>query len=179
MLSDESGRIRRAVRHTRRTDDDPHVWGWLKGVKHFFSSGKVEPVDARPADVSAGAGPLPIASITRPICAAAGYQTANTKSGKFAVFPTLDEGVLAAAKQLQIYGTRGVDNIHDIVGKWAPPKENNTRAYIDHVTKATGRSEFEKLNLNDPKVLAQLISTMSVKEGWGIASVRKSHPDNQ
>lgn len=154
--------------YTPGTDDDPHVWGWLKGVKHFFSSGKVEPVDARPADVSAK-GRTIADRFNNPanLRAAAGYQTANTKSGKFAVFPTLDEGVLAAAKQLQIYGTRGVDNIHDIVGKWAPPKENNTRAYIDHVTKATGRSEFEKLNLNDPKVLAQLISSMSVKEGMG------------
>lgn len=154
--------------YTPGTDDDPHVWGWLKGVKHFFSSGKVEPVDARPADVSAK-GRTIADRFNNPanLRAAAGYQTANTKSGKFAVFPTLDEGVLAAAKQLQIYGTRGVDNIHDIVGKWAPPKENNTRAYIDHVTKATGRSEFEKLNLNDPKVLAQLISSMAVKEGMG------------
>lgn len=169
MLSDEKRTDPQSGQtYTPGTDDDPHVWGWLKGVKHFFSSGKVEPVDARPADVSAR-GRTIADRFNNPanLRAAAGYQTANTKSGKFAVFPTLDEGVLAAAKQLQIYGTRGVDNIHDIVGKWAPPKENNTRAYIDHVTKATGRSEFEKLNLNDPKVLAQLISSMSVKEGMG------------
>ena len=178
MLSDEKRTDPQSGQtYTPGTDDDPHVWGWLKGVKHFFSNGKVEPVDARPADVSAR-GRTIADRFNNPanLRAAAGYQTANTKSGKFAVFPTLDEGVLAAAKQLQIYGTRGVDNIHDIVGKWAPPKENNTRAYIDHVTKATGRSEFEKLNLNDPKVLAQLISSMSVKEGWGIASVRKKSP---
>lgn len=169
MLSDEKRTDPQSGQtYTPGTDDDPHVWGWLKGVKHFFSSGKVEPVDARPADVSAR-GRTIADRFNNPanLRAAAGYQTANTKSGKFAVFPTLDEGVLAAAKQLQIYGTRGVDNIHDIVGKWAPPNENNTRAYIDHVTKATGRSEFEKLNLNDPKVLAQLISSMSVKEGMG------------
>ncbi|BEN88187.1 hypothetical protein [Serratia marcescens] len=169
MLSDEKRTDPQSGQtYTPGTDDDPHVWGWLKGVKHFFSSGKVEPVDARPADVSAR-GRTIADRFNNPanLRAAAGYQTANTKSGKFAVFPTLDEGVLAAAKQLQIYGTRGIDNIHDIVGKWAPPKENNTRAYIDHVTKATGRSEFEKLNLNDPKVLAQMISSMSVKEGMG------------
>ncbi|HHK8142884.1 hypothetical protein QAA95_028650 [Serratia nevei] len=169
MLSDEKRTDpQNGQTYTPGTDDDPHVWGWLKGVKHFFSSGKVEPVDARPADVSAR-GRTIADRFNNPanLRAAAGYQTANTKSGKFAVFPTLDEGVLAAAKQLQIYGTRGVDNIHDIVGKWASPKENNTRAYIDHVTKATGRSEFEKLNLNDPKVLAQLISSMAVKEGMG------------
>ncbi|HGK5171680.1 TPA: hypothetical protein ACJ27X_004879, partial [Salmonella enterica subsp. enterica serovar Bovismorbificans] len=98
---------------------------------------------------------------------AAGYETANTRSGKFAVFPSLDEGVLAAAKQLQIYGTKGINNIHDIISKWDPSNENNTKAYIGHVVNATGRSEFEKLNLNDTRTLAKLITAMSVKEGAG------------
>ncbi|EIK6282358.1 hypothetical protein LKB39_000024 [Salmonella enterica] len=98
---------------------------------------------------------------------AAGYETASTRSGKFAVFPSLDEGVLAAAKQLQIYGTKGINNIHDIISKWAPSNENNTKAYIGHVVNATGRSEFEKLNLNDTRTLAKLITAMSVKEGAG------------
>jgi len=154
--------------YTPGTDDDPHVWGWLKGVKHFFSGGEITPVDASPADVKAK-GRTIADRFNNPanLRAAAGYESENTKSGKFAVFPTLDEGVLAAAKQLQIYGKNGVNNIHDIVSKWAPPEENNTRAYIDHVSRETGRNEFEKLNLNDPKVLAQLISSMSVKEGMG------------
>ncbi|TGC28037.1 hypothetical protein [Escherichia sp. E1130] len=150
------------------SDDDPRVWGWLKGVRHFFSSGKVTPVDPQQADVNAK-GRTIADRFNNPanLRAASGYETANTKSGKFAVFPTLDEGVLAAAKQLQLYGSRGINNIHDIVGKWAPPNENNTQAYIQHVVKATGRSEHESLNLGDPKLLAKLISAMSVKEGAG------------
>ncbi|EFP3414910.1 hypothetical protein RPU03_000263 [Salmonella enterica] len=154
--------------YTPGGDDDPRVWSWLKGVKKFFASGDVKPVDGKQADVHAK-GRTIADRFNNPanLRYAAGYETASTRSGKFAVFPSLDEGVLAAAKQLQIYGTKGINNIHDIISKWAPSNENNTKAYIGHVVNATGRSEFEKLNLNDTWTLAKLITAMSVKEGAG------------
>ncbi|WZX60577.1 hypothetical protein AAFR86_12575 [Salmonella enterica subsp. diarizonae serovar 58:r:z53] len=154
--------------YTPGGDDDPRVWSWLKGVKKFFASGDVKPVDGKQADVHAK-GRTIADRFNNPanLRYAAGYETANTRSGKFAVFPSLDEGVLASAKQLQIYGTKGINNIHDIISKWAPSNENNTKAYIGHVVNATGRSEFEKLNLNDTRTLAKLITAMSVKEGAG------------
>ncbi|EBB9143704.1 hypothetical protein J9T78_000880 [Salmonella enterica] len=154
--------------YTPGGDDDPRVWSWLKGVKKFFASGDVKPVDGKQADVHAK-GRTIADRFNNPanLRYAAGYETANTRSGEFAVFPSLDEGVLAAAKQLQIYGTKGINNIHDIISKWAPSNENNTKAYIGHVVNATGRSEFEKLNLNDTRTLAKLITAMSVKEGAG------------
>ncbi|EKI7840418.1 hypothetical protein PGB86_004659 [Salmonella enterica] len=154
--------------YTLGGDDDPRVWSWLKGVKKFFSSGDVKPVDGKQADVHAK-GRTIADRFNNPVNLryAAGYETASTRNGKFAVFPSLDEGVLAAAKQLQIYGTKGINNIHDIISKWAPSNENNTKAYIGHVVNATGRSEFEKLNLNDTRTLAKLITAMSVKEGAG------------
>ncbi|ECW2976458.1 TPA_asm: hypothetical protein GBZ67_03745 [Salmonella enterica subsp. diarizonae] len=157
-----------SVTYTPGGDDDPRVWSWLKGVKKFFASGDVKPVDGKQADVHAK-GRTIADRFNNPanLRYAAGYETANTRSGKFAVFPSLDEGVLAAAKQLQIYGTKGINNIHDIISKWAPSNENNTKAYIGHVVNATGRSEFEKLNLNDTRTLAKLITAMSVKEGAG------------
>ncbi|ELR8687286.1 hypothetical protein QRF75_002922 [Salmonella enterica] len=154
--------------YTPGGDDDPRVWSWLKGVKKFFASGDVKPVDGKQADVHAK-GRTIADRFNNPanLRYATGYETANTRSGKFAVFPSLDEGVLAAAKQLQIYGTKGINNIHDIISKWAPSNENNTKAYIGHVVNATGRSEFEKLNLNDTRTLAKLITAMSVKESAG------------
>ncbi|EEG3563844.1 hypothetical protein GZ290_001433 [Salmonella enterica] len=154
--------------YTPGGDDDPRVWSWLKGVKKFFASGDVKPVDGKQADVHAK-GRTIADRFNNPanLRYAAGYETASTRSGKFAVFPSLDEGVLAAAKQLQIYGTKGINNIHDIISKWAPSNESNTKAYIGHVVNSTGRSEFEKLNLNDTRTLAKLITAMSVKEGAG------------
>ncbi|HDL7803195.1 TPA: hypothetical protein ACVHP4_004227 [Yersinia enterocolitica] len=154
--------------YTPGGEDDPHVWGWLKGVKRFFSTGDVKPVDSAPADVTAKDRTI-ADRFNNPgnLRWADGYGTHNTKSGKFAVFPTLDEGVLAATKQLQIYGSKGINNVKDIVNKWAPSNENDTAAYIRHVVKSTKFSENEKLNLNDPAVLAKLISAMATKEGAG------------
>ncbi|EKN3733676.1 hypothetical protein OU760_002869 [Yersinia enterocolitica] len=154
--------------YTPGGEDDPHVWGWLKGVKRFFSTGDVKPIDSAPADVTAK-GRTIADRFNNPgnLRWADGYGTHNTKSGKFAVFPTLDEGVLAATKQLQIYGSKGINNVKDIVNKWAPSNENDTAAYIRHVVKSTKFSENGKLNLNDPAVLAKLISAMATKEGAG------------
>lgn len=154
--------------YTPGSEDDPRVWGWLKGVKRFFSSGDVKPVDPTPADVSAK-GRTIADRFNNPtnLRWAEGYGTHNTKSGNFAVFPTLDEGVLASAKQLQIYGTRGINTVSDIAKKWAPSNENDTAEYIRHVVKTTGLGANDRLNLNDPAILAKLISAMSTKEGAG------------
>lgn len=154
--------------YTPGSEDDPRVWGWLKGVKRFFSSGDVKPVDPTPADVSAK-GRTIADRFNNPtnLRWAEGYGMHNTKSGKFAVFPTLDEGVLASAKQLQIFGTRGINTVSEIAKKWAPSNENDTAEYIRHVVKTTGLGANDRLNLNDPVILAKLISAMSAKEGAG------------
>ena len=140
---------------------------WEK-IKNAFSSGDITPVDATPADVKAK-GRTIADRFNNPtnLRAAPGYETSNTKSGNFAVFPTLDEGVLASARQLQIYGTRGINTVSDIAKNWAPPNENDTEEYIRHVVRTTGLGANDRLNLNDPAILAKLISAMAEKEGAG------------
>jgi hypothetical protein len=160
--------------YTPGSDDDPHVWSWLKGVRRFFDDGTVKAVDPTPSN-TADKNRTIADRFNNPgnLRWAEGYSSENTRNGKFAVFPTLDEGVLAATKQLQIYGTQGVDTVRGITTKWAPPTKqagddnNDTEAYIRHVVKVTGFNENQKLNLNDPQVVAKLISAMSQKEGAG------------
>lgn len=140
-------------------------WSTIKSV---FVSGQLNPIFSAPADISDKSRTI-ADRFNNPgnLRSAYGYDTHNTKSGKFAVFPTLDEGVLAATKQLQIYGARGINTIDEISKRWAPSKENDTQEYIRHVVRTTGFNERQQLNLNDPKVLAKLISAMASKEGAG------------
>lgn len=152
--------------YTPGSDDDPHVWGWLKGVKRFFSGGDVQPIDSAPPDVKDTKRTI-ADRFNNPLNLrwASGYETSNTANGKFAVFPSKDEGILAATKQLQIYSTRELNTVRKIISEWAPPEDrNDTEEYIRHVVRRTGFDEQQQLNLNDPNVLAKLISAMASKE---------------
>ena len=93
---------------------------------------------------------------------AAGYPSV----GGFAVFPDDAAGVRAMAAQLRRYGSRGVNTIDSIIGKYAPSGDNNdTGAYIRDVVGQTGFSPNAHLNLNDPKIMASLIAAMTKHEG--------------
>jgi hypothetical protein len=93
--------------------------------------------------------------------------------GRFAVFRTMEEGIKALAQQLQRYGSRGVDTIRSIISKFAPPNENNTKAYIDSVVKKLGVGAEEHLNLKDPAVLKALISAITTVE-VGAGKIKES-----
>lgn len=55
----------------------------------------------------------------------------------FCKFDTLEHGFRAALVLLCNYHRKGYDSVEKIVTRWAPPSENNTKAYItycrDHV----------------------------------------------
>jgi len=58
----------------------------------------------------------------------------------FCVFSSMEYGWRAAFVILckTYYGKYKLRTIRDIVSRWAPPKENNTPAYIRHVSDYTG-----------------------------------------
>jgi len=94
--------------------------------------------------------------------AAPGYPSV----GGFAVFPDDATGIRAMAAQLRRYGTRGVNTVDSIVSRYAPPGANNdTGAYIREVVRQTGYGPEARLNMNDPKTLANLIAAMTKHEG--------------
>ncbi len=89
-------------------------------------------------------------------------QTGATKEGgaggRFAVFSSMDQGIAALGRQLQLYSSRGIDTIQAIVQKYAPAADNNNvQAYVRALVKETGVDAGSKLDLND---LNQLISLM-------------------
>lgn len=85
-------------------------------------------------------------------------------SGRFARFQTMSQGVAALGRQLQLYGSRGVNTLRGIISKYAPASENNTGAYVGTVSKLTGFSPDQKLNLNDAGTLGLLIRGISSVE---------------
>lgn len=84
---------------------------------------------------------------------------------EFQKFSTEKDGVLAMARQLQIYQRRDhLDTIDQIVSKYAPSNENDTKRYIENVVGRTGYSANQKLDLNDTAVLSNLMAAMTKQE---------------
>ena len=94
----------------------------------------------------------------------AGATRETGPGGRFAVFRTMEEGIHALSRQLQIYGSRGNDTIKGIISMYAPANENNTKNYIQSVVKKLGSGAEEHLNLKDPAVLKAMISAITTME---------------
>ena len=100
--------------------------------------------------------------------------TATTQTDKsFVQFKTLAYGYRAAWKVLESYWkhfhcTRQPFNVKNIIGRWAPPTENDTQAYIRTVLKLSGLGGQE--NLPQPSrgtftdKLEKLLAAMTVVE---------------
>jgi hypothetical protein len=86
----------------------------------------------------------------------------------FEHYATMAEGLSHMGRLLRGYQHRhGLNTIDGIVSRYAPPKENNTAAYIAQVSKETGWSPDQKLNLDDPQQLARLEQAMIPIEQGG------------
>ena len=116
----------------------------------------------------------------------------------FVQFTTMAYGYRAAWRILQTYYERFVHQsrgftVRNIISRWAPPKENNTEAYIRTVLQLTGLGGKENLlppdNVDSYDRLAKLIAAMTCVEcGLPIQQVdneaifqgyRMAFPENQ
>ncbi len=88
-------------------------------------------------------------------------QTGATKeggpNGRFAVFETMQQGIAALYKQLQLYFSRGKDTIREIINTYAPSSENDTGAYISAIAKKLGKGADEILNSSDTETIFNLM----------------------
>lgn len=85
-------------------------------------------------------------------------------SGRFAKFSSTADGVAALVSQLRRYGARGRDTLTKIMEKYAPPEENNTKAYIASLSKKLGVGADQTLDLNNADTLAGLVKGISKYE---------------
>lgn len=76
----------------------------------------------------------------------------------FAVFDTPTWGIRALARILINYQDKyGLRTVAEIINRWAPPSENNTRAYVERVCEAMEVAPHEALDMHEYKYLCPLV----------------------
>lgn len=98
--------------------------------------------------------------------------------GRFAVYDTMNEGVLKLMQQLKRYENAGLENVESLLSLYAPSNENNTQAYIQAVAQSMSKTlkadigGRSRLDLSDPRQLYAL--TMAIidhENGRGAADM--------
>lgn len=93
-------------------------------------------------------------------------EVAVSTDREFEQFVSMQMGVRAGFKILKNYMTgygsrvKALTNVHDIIHRWAPPSENNCRAYIDSVCRVSGLHEYERLQFSDRNKMLALVDGM-------------------
>lgn len=90
-----------------------------------------------------------------------GYQGTD---GRFAVFDSMDNGNAAKGALLQSYGRRGFNTVEKVVGRWAPPSENDTGSYVQFVSERLGVDPRQPLDLDNPQTLSALQAAIAERE---------------
>lgn len=92
---------------------------------------------------------------------------------RFARFDTPEEGIRGLGNQLMSYyngtsqavGYQKLQNIDQIISKFAPPNENNTKAYKASLSQQLGVGIGDKLDLQNPDVMTKVVRAISTVEG--------------
>ena len=100
----------------------------------------------------------------------------------FVRFTSMAYGYRAAFVLLRTYRTKyGCNTIRKIICRWAPPNENNTEAYIRHVSEWSGIEPDKLIAGQDANAYIKIVAAMSrmengveanmeeVAQGWRMA----------
>lgn len=94
---------------------------------------------------------------------------AIAREQRFCVFLTAQAGFRALGKTLLTYQRKhGLRTVKEIIGRWAPPVENDTGAYVQQVATAVGVSPSEVIRLDNPVTLARLATAIAKHENGGM-----------
>lgn len=97
--------------------------------------------------------------------------------GRFIRFASPEQGVQAAVEILHVYRDRyGLNTMRGLIGRWAPPGENNTANYIAHMERHVGVSADAQLDLNDPTLVAKIIQAKGLMENNAASMQRTFTP---
>jgi hypothetical protein len=83
----------------------------------------------------------------------------------FETFQSPELGIRAIVRILLTYQRRhGLDTIEEMIGRWAPPIENDTTSYVDAVARSSGVSKNKVINLYDNDLLLRIVKAIIVHE---------------
>jgi hypothetical protein len=89
----------------------------------------------------------------------------------FFQFTDMVYGIRAIAVILKTYRTRyGLDTVRKLISRWAPPNENATDSYVDHVASVVGVSPDTPINVFSWDVLAKLVRGIVTQENGAEAA---------
>lgn len=98
----------------------------------------------------------PAAAPTTPAPIRTNNPGALMPGGKLAQYGSMEEGLTALDKNLRGYKKKGINTLEGVISTWAPPGENDTKAYIAHVARVTGLDPKQVIDLDSPLVRQQL-----------------------
>ena len=79
------------------------------------------------------------------------------QDNEFETFETPEHGVRALARNVGTYQKEhDVNSLRGLAGRWAPPTENNTDAYINSLSQSTGYGPDQALDFSDTEVMTNV-----------------------
>lgn len=82
-----------------------------------------------------------------------GMSADQSADGRFLVFDTPEAGIRCLMRLVINYQERhGIKTLRDAINRWAPPVENNSTAYVQHVSRLTGFDPDEPLDFLDREI---------------------------
>lgn len=82
----------------------------------------------------------------------------------FAAYATPRDGIAAIMGRFAAYHKRGLTTPAKIIGTYAPPSENDTKAYIAQVAASTGLDPDKPIDVRDPATLAAMAGAVMRQE---------------
>lgn len=87
---------------------------------------------------------------------------------RFARFDSPENGIRALGKLIRTYQNKhGLKTVEQIIGRWAPNNENNTKAYAEAVARALSVTPWANIDVNRVAMLRPLVEAIIRHENGG------------
>src|SRR4051794_9924748 len=85
--------------------------------------------------------------------------------GRFATFDTPENGMGAMDRLLANYGTKGLNSVGGVIGRWAPSSDgNNVNGYSSYVAGKLGVSPTDTIDMTNPQTRSAMARAMAEYE---------------